>query len=271
MPFFTIIIPTYNSENTLAVVLDSIVSQTCKDIEIILQDGKSNDATIEIANSFKKLIPSLHIYQEKDSGIYDAMNKGMDKATGDWLLFLGGDDQLYENTTLEMSTSILQKSNANVVYGNAKIIGNTGWANDGDIYDGIFNIQKLFKKNICHQAIFYKRDFILNNIGYFNLNYKQCSDWDFNLRCWSKQPFEFVDLIVSNFKAGGVSTDAIDTLFMNDYLSNVIKYFGITPFHKLVNTPSFLKYNDVIKLQKSKYPIRYKLQRVKSVIMNLSK
>lgn len=262
--FFSIIIPTFNSEELLSLSLSSIANQTFKDVEVLLMDGASNDTTLAVAETYKGQLPHLFLYSENDEGIYDAMNKGINRSKGKWLFFMGSDDVFYDANVLKEVADFLEGTQAKVVYGNAKIIGDTGWAKDGAVYDGMFTLKKLIAKNICHQAIFYNSLFIKDKIGGFNTTYKQCSDWDFNLRCWAQRPFEYMDQIVANFKAGGVSTNTIDTVFFNDYVRNLLSYFRITPFHRLLNNPNFICYEEVIKLQKSKFPITYTIQQLRS-------
>src|SRR4051794_31501231 len=92
-PFFTIIIPTLNAAKDLPVALKSIDSQTFKSVEVIIVDGGSQDATIEIANKYPKLVRK--VISQKGLGIYAAMNVGIEQAKGEWLLFLGADDTLF--------------------------------------------------------------------------------------------------------------------------------------------------------------------------------
>lgn len=258
IPKFSIIIPTYNSGSTLTIALESIVLQSYQNFEVLIIDGESNDNTKEIVSQFQKQIPRLYFLSEKDKGIYDAMNKGIDLAKGDWLFFMGSDDSFYDASVLEKVALAIQNSKAKVLYGNVKISGDTGWAVNGQVYDGPFDVHKLLKQNICHQAIFYDTKFIKGKVGYFNLAYKKSSDWDFNLRCWAQQPFEFVDLIIANFIAGGFSTHSNDIRIREDFLNNVLAYFKINPFHPLVNNPTFTFYAKVLKMQREKYPWRYK-------------
>lgn len=264
---FSIIIPTFNSGSTLAVVLQSIVSQTLKEVEVIIMDGVSSDNTMEIAHNFKDEIPGLKIYQENDNGIYDAMNKAMHKATGEWIIFMGSDDTFHNDTVLKSLSEVLKRTEAQVVYGNAKISGDTGWAKEGDIYDGEFDLPKLLNQNICHQAMFYRRAFIREEIGTFNTDYKKSSDWDFNLRCWAKQPFEYVNMIIADFAAGGFSTHSTDTRIVEDFVPNVLKYFKIDPFHPLVNTPTFIFYPMVKAMQKEEHPTRFKWEQLKKKVI----
>ena len=99
MPRLSIIIPTFNSAKTLSRCLDSVISQSFTDWEVLMMDGVSNDDTIKIASSYQD--SRIQIYSEPDKGIYDAMNKGIDKAQGEWLYFLGSDDWLFNCNSLK--------------------------------------------------------------------------------------------------------------------------------------------------------------------------
>ncbi len=230
MSFFTIIIPTYNSSKTISTAIASIVSQTFKDFEILIIDGFSTDNTIEIVNSYVESQKNIRLLSEKDDGIYDAMNKGISKAKGDWLYFLGSDDELFSNDVLKNLHQSIDKKTDKVVYGNIKIINDTGWGNDGEIYAGEFNIEKLFIKNIPHQAIFYHKD-VFNYFGYYNIVYKTCADYDYNLKIASKLKLKYIDIIVANFIGGGASTNNRDYLFEEDYSKNIIEYYYDEIYH----------------------------------------
>jgi glycosyltransferase involved in cell wall biosynthesis len=263
----SIIIPTFNSGETLSVSFESIAQQTYKNVEVVIMDGLSSDNTLAITEGYKTQLPGLKVYSEKDGGIYDAMNKALEKATGEWIIFMGSDDRFHDAQVLENLSVALYKTKFDVVYGNAKILGDTGWAKDGDIYDGEFNLPKLLNQNICHQAILYRRSFINDKIGTFNTHYKKSSDWDFNLRCWAQKPFEFMDLIIADFAAGGFSTHSNDEKIYNDFVDNVLKYFKIGPFHPLVNNPSFNFYYKVLRKQQEDHSIRFTFEKLKKRIL----
>jgi len=214
-PFYSIVIPTYNAEKTLPKAIESVLSQSPVDFEILIRDEVSTDNTLKIARSFND--NRIRIYSEPDKGIYDAMNKGIKLAKGQWLYFLGSDDVLFDNTVLYAVHKFLITKTMQVVYGDVFIEGDATWAKDGDVYDGNFTVKKLLTKNICHQSIFYKRDFLLKNKLTFSLQYPICSDWDFNLKCWKKSRFLYLPGIMAVFKAGGASTRKdIDDLFFRD-------------------------------------------------------
>jgi glycosyltransferase involved in cell wall biosynthesis len=178
----------------------------------------------------------MHEYtcSEKDNGIYDAMNKGIKLAKGEWIYFLGSDDELYNPGVLQQVASFISGTKADVVYGNVLVDGNAGWAADGDIYDGSFDIKKLLLKNICHQSIFYRKQFIVEHNISFDQNYPVCADWDFNVKCWAQGRFEFIPQVIARFNAGGASTkEVIDDEFGNEIVEKFIAYSNIHSYKKL--------------------------------------
>ena len=203
-PFFSIIIPTYNSEKTLAKTLDTILNQTFSDFEVLIVDGDSKDKTLLIASEFNN--PKIKVFSEPDKGLYDAMNKGIALSKGEWLYFIGSDDYLYSDNVLLQIANKIKRTTRDVVYGNVLIKGDTGWAKDGQIYNGKFSFQKLLKSNICHQSMFYRKSFVEKNHLFYDLKYPVCADWDFNIRCRQLTDFAFTDTLVAVFNAGGIST-----------------------------------------------------------------
>lgn len=111
-----------------------------------------------------------------------------------------------------------------MIYGNVLINGNSGWAKDRQIYDGEFDVEKLFKRNISHQAIFYERS-VFKKIGNYNGMYKVWADWDFNLRVASQFQLKYITATIANFNAGGSSTTQSDDQFRSDHHVNILKYF----------------------------------------------
>lgn len=268
MVSFSIIIPTFNSEATISRVLKSILSQSYTLFEIFIVDGCSKDETLAIIRKYCLQDARVKFISEKDKGTYDAMNKGIDKATGEWIYFLGSDDQLYDNNVLQKIAEASTQANAKVIYGNVRVINDASWAKDGDIYDGRFDFKKLVQRNICHQAIFYNRSF-LNQFGLrYNLSYRLLADWDFNLQCFAKTLFHYTDLIIANFYSGGqTTTQNEDVKFSADFLKNVFTYFNITPFDKRIDQLPDYFIPVIYAMQKKQSAIRYYYHRIKRTII----
>lgn len=229
-PFFSIIIPVYNSENTIHETLTSVLEQTFGNFEILVIDALSSDKTVNVLESVQD--NRVRITSEPDEGIYDAMNKGIKASQGQWLYFIGSGDTLFDKEVLADVAGELQvRDDAELIYGDVKVNGDTGWARAGTLYDGEFDLKKLLERNICHQSIFYRRD-VFNKVGNYNLNYPVCSDYDLNLRCFSKQQCIYYQRTIAYFNAGGISTDGNDIRFNADFPENVFKYYHDRLFRK---------------------------------------
>jgi glycosyltransferase involved in cell wall biosynthesis len=239
-PFFSIIIPTFNSGKTLCACLESVLSQSFQNFEILVMDGLSTDETVSIVKKYEAANPNVTWFSEKDKGIYDAMNKGIQLAKGEWIYFLGSDDLLHNEEVLQQVYSI-DKSKYQVVYGNAKIIGETPWAKEGHLYDGEFDLHKLLKKNICQQAMFYHKSCFTDATSPFNVDYEICADWDFNFRCWARKEFLFINITIVDFYGGGASTQRnANKRFYDNFDKNISKYFGNNVLQKHSNDISSL-------------------------------
>lgn len=241
-PKITIITPTFNVGQTIDGTLQTIASQTWRNLEHLIIDGASTDDTVERVMRFRENFPHILLFSEPDEGIYHAMNKGLERCTGDWICFLGAGDGLYHDCILEELVNVGFFRSEQIVYGDVLIRGEAGWARDGQVYDGPFDLQKLFKRNICHQGIFYPRSTV-HTIGFYNPVYKVTADWDYNVHCRALYPFTYAGRIISFFTAGGRSAGADDHSFYKDMPEKVIEYFQLDPndeAHRQPDSPFYL-------------------------------
>jgi glycosyltransferase involved in cell wall biosynthesis len=211
-PFFSIIIPTFNSEEVILECVKSIVLQNFKNFEIIVLDSCSTDRTIDIIEKSFEGQSSIKICVEKDHGIYFAMNKGVSIASGEWIYFLGSDDRLWnENVLGDIHSEIINNSLSGVIYGNVFSTRFNG------VYDGKFNYTKLYEKNICHQSIFMNKS-VFSKIGFFDTTYKYLSDYEHNIRWFLNKKIQnhYVDIVVAYYADGGVSSLNKDTKFFEN-------------------------------------------------------
>ena len=243
-PLISLIIPSYNAEASMDRCLQSIANQSFPGFEVLIMDGLSSDNTLNRVRVFSEKDMRFRLISEKDHRIYDALNKGIEKATGKWLLFLGADDQLYDKNVFENMYGILNSSTVDMIYGNVKVVGEVIWAHEGDIYDGPFTVQKLFSKNICHQAIFYRKS-LFKKIGLYNPDYKIAADWDLNHRCFAYGSVQYADQVISAFYAGGESSqiNKKDLFSSRDIVLNLKKYYHIGYFSILYRPYSWVFYN----------------------------
>jgi glycosyltransferase involved in cell wall biosynthesis len=197
-PTLTIIVPVFRAEKTLQASLDSVLSQEFRDWELLVLDGASPDGTLAIAQEAARKDDRIRVISEPDKGVYDAMNKGIARARGEWLYFLGSDDLLYDDTVL---SSVMGARDADLLYGNVVSPSYKG------VYDGPFDYPKLLSRNLSHQAAFYRKT-LFSHLGDYNLRYKAYADWDLNLRCFSDPGLRirYIDRIVGRFGADGLSS-----------------------------------------------------------------
>jgi glycosyltransferase involved in cell wall biosynthesis len=219
----SIVIPTFNSEKTIVECIKSILIQSFKNIEVLIIDGCSTDKTIEIVQRYECQLP-IKYYIEKDKGIYDAMNKGIEKAGGYYLYFLGSDDTIYDQNVMQEIAELISQGNEKVIYGNVKMNGRHEFIKDGTVYGGEFDLKRLLSHNIPHQGIFYPKS-LFGKIGNFNPKYKVLADHDLNLRAFSEFKFKYIDHIIANFTLGGTSTLQKDEEFEKDKIKNFIGYY----------------------------------------------
>jgi len=246
-PLFSIIIPSFNSSSQIQKCLDSISKQTNNNYEVLIIDGVSSDDTLHILKINAARDKRVIYISEKDKGIYDAMNKGIDQAKGEWLLFLGSDDELLDSDVLENVSNHISQTQAEMVYGDVLIKGDTAWAKDGDRYDGLFTIEKLLKQNICHQSVFYRRS-VFHETGAFNISYQVCADWDMNHRFFARGKTMYIPYTIAKFYTGGTSTQNNRDLFTGwECIFNIRNYYGIGFFNQRFRMYADVFYRNAIK------------------------
>ena len=183
-PKFSIITVTFNAAKVLEDTIQSIVTQTYKNTEYIIVDGGSTDGTLDIIHKYKEHIHTL--VSEPDKGLYDAMNKGIKLATGDYLCFLNAGDGLHEDDTLQLMVhSITGTELPGVLYGETEIVDSEGhFLSMRRLSTPERLTWKSFKKGmlVCHQAFFARRDLIEP----YDLQYRFSADFDWCIRIMKK-------------------------------------------------------------------------------------
>lgn len=198
----SIITINYNNIKGLKRTLESVVNQTWKEFEYIVIDGGSTDGS---ENYIKSESDNISYWRsEPDKGIYDAMNKGILKANGEYLLFLNSGDHFYNNGVLEKNHIFLNK--ADLIYFNLNIIENlNSWVKKYPKYLSFsyFNIDTL-----PHPATFIRKD-LFNIVGLYDENLKIVSDWKFFITSICKHNCSYIniDRIMSSFYTDGVCSD----------------------------------------------------------------
>lgn len=183
-PKFSIITVTYNAGAVLEDTIQSVITQTYRNVEYIIVDGGSKDHTLDIINRYREHIHTL--VSEPDKGLYDAMNKGTRLATGDYLCFLNAGDELHEDDTLQLMVhSITGTELPDVLYGETAIVDEEGHFLRMRRLSAPENLNwKSFKDGmlVCHQAFFPRRELAEP----YDLRYRFSADFDWCIRIMKK-------------------------------------------------------------------------------------
>ncbi|AUD05061.1 glycosyltransferase family 2 protein [Spirosoma pollinicola] len=200
-PLISIIVPVFNAVICLEAALESIVNQNYSNYELIIIDGGSTDGSLTVIEKFKDKIKLC--ISEVDSGIYDAMNKGIDRAEGEWLYFLGSDD--------ELSPDILEKI---VPFLNDKykiVFGDVVFDN-GYRMQSFLGYRTLLQNTLHHQGAFYSRE-NFTSFRYDN-SLKILADYELNLINYVKKlPVLHIPAIIARCNSGGTSSQLSQSLF----------------------------------------------------------
>ena len=214
-PILSVITVVRNGAATLPALFRSLERHHCQGVEHIVIDGQSGDGTVALLEHYSDRL--AYWSSEPDQGIYDAMNKGVQRARGSWILFLGADDEL----SCDLSTLLPLLTDPATLY-----YGNSYWPHSGRTYDGPFTPSKLALTNICQQAILYPRHALLAHP--FDPRYRLQADWAVNMACLADPAlrFSYLPLTLSVFNdATGASSTQSDTVFEADYVRLLWRYF----------------------------------------------
>jgi len=203
-PFFSIVTCTLNSERYVLRNIESVKSQTFKDYEHVFIDGYSKDTTLNFIREYKTKNPNkVKLFFKKPNGISGAMNDGIKRSSGQYLIFLHSDDSLYDSEVLKKAHNFLLKNDfPDWIYGKISVIEEIGKK------IGIFPNQKIFQTSnkfllkimnfVPHQSVFIKKE-ILDKLGEYDESVTSCMDYDLWLRIAGKTRWLFFDRIVSNY------------------------------------------------------------------------
>jgi glycosyltransferase involved in cell wall biosynthesis len=204
-----------NSAAVLVQALQSLVDQTWRDFEVIISDGESADDTVMIAKRFAEQLPAIRIDSRPDTGVYDAINRGVESARGDWFLVLGSDDRIHCADTLGLvATHLAENVSTSIVYGDVRMMAaNQCGVQPGERYAGPMSLSRLLVNNVCQQAVLYRRS-LFDTLGGFDLRYRLYADWDFNLRAAFRSPMQWIDVVIADYAATGMSASNTDAAFL---------------------------------------------------------
>jgi putative colanic acid biosynthesis glycosyltransferase len=195
-PTLSVIVVCLNPGSRLAAALASVWEQRHVHAELIVIDGGSNDGTVAWLEAQRSRLAAF--VSEPDGGVYDAMNKGIARARGEWVYFLGADDRLAGDMVLSETVNWMKKTEAGVVVGEAAF-------DDGRIYKLRSQVNAVARNFVHHQGAFYRRSLFEEN-GAFDPAFAVQADYEFNVRLWkSRVRFKPIPLRIAACGVGGIS------------------------------------------------------------------
>jgi len=198
----------FNSENTIEKTILSVLNQTYANIEYIIIDGNSTDKTLEILEKYRNKFS--YFLSEPDTGMYNAMNKGIKKATGEWIFILNSDDLFFNQNSVEHAVNHLKNYNGDILLGDIYL----DHTENPEIHNRIrnykhLNIMQIYYNGLYQQAMFYRRN-IFERLGYFDENYKIISDVDWFYKNHKNLQIKYIPLVFCKFRIGGRSASEKD-------------------------------------------------------------
>ena len=247
-PLFSIITVTYNAEQTVGRTVESVANQTFDDYEHIVIDGASSDGTLSAVQTAGRQ-DRRSILSEADKGLYDAMNKGISMATGEYLVFLNAGDKFHSNNTLQMiADAISDNEGADIVYGQTDLVDKEGKfiaprhieapreLNLKDFANGMV---------VCHQAFVVRRSIA----PYFSLKYRYSADYEWCIICLMHSSKNvYVDAVLIDYLYEGLTT-ANRNKSLRERFSIMTEYYGFWPtlWRHIGFIPRFFKHKKAVK------------------------
>ena len=207
-PFFSIITATRNAAATLPRLLESLAGQTCRDFELLVQDGASQDDTLSTAEARRDGLPALAIASEPDAGVYDAWNKALPRARGEWVLFLGADDRLAAEDTLARCKELLAGLGPEKIFAAGAVEMELPGGHAGQrVFPEIAGAVATLSRGIPapHSALFHRRSLFHTHI--FDTHFRISGDYEFLCRAWKNDSQALqLDMLVTRMGWGGLSS-----------------------------------------------------------------
>lgn len=223
-PKISVITVVYNGQEHIGGTIESVLDQTYKDLEYVIIDGQSTDGTLQVIEGYREID---RVVSEPDRGLYDAMNKGLKEATGDYIWFLNAGDQIYSRDTVENMVKGLN-GRPDVIYGGTMIIDvNQNEIGDRRLKPPARLTWKSFRQGmvVCHQSFLVKRE----KAPEFNLEYRLSADIDWAIRAaMGADEIHNSHLILSRFMEGGLTEHNIKA-GLKERFAIMRHYYGLIP------------------------------------------
>ncbi|ARK09903.1 glycosyltransferase family 2 protein [Fibrella sp. ES10-3-2-2] len=225
-PLVSVIMAVYNGEDTIEEAILSVVSQSYKNIEFIIIDGKSTDNSVTIAQKYSSYIS--HLVSELDQGVYDAWNKAVSLSKGAWLCFMGADDRLKSHAIDHYVTFINQYPTSQFDYISSRVALINASGTVRETVGSAWDWQKYkHYMNVAHVGSFHAKK-LFEEIGLFDLTYKIIADYELLLRKGPSLKTGYMHTVTADMTVGGIS----DSRKVLQELKELrIKKLGYTPVY----------------------------------------
>jgi glycosyltransferase involved in cell wall biosynthesis len=211
-PKISVIIPTFNSRRTLEAAIRSVSNQTFSVHELLVIDGGSSDGTLDVIKANEKNI--TYWISQKDKGVYDAINKGILRATGEWIYVLGSDDTLASADVLESAASQISDS-ISLLFGSIRNL-NIKHRLIPEVHMSSMGSGLYLRNTLHQQSAFYRKSLFEKEM--FDSALKVLADYDFHLLLFKqKVAYKSVDLMVAECEASGLSKQFTSSLYVEEF------------------------------------------------------
>lgn len=244
----SIITVSYNSGKTIQTAIESVLSQDYPQIEYIVVDGHSTDNTVEVIKSYSTKIDKW--ISEPDQGIYDAMNKAIQLATGEVVGILNSDDFYYDSTIISTVMEVFKTQTIDAVFGDLVFVDANNLSKIVRKYSSKGWTPRKFAYGFmpAHPTFFVKRS-LYNEVGLFKTNYPIGSDYELLIRFLYKHKikYQYINKVMVNMRKGGASTSGLKSNFiLNRDILNACRENGIRTNYLKIYSKYFFKVFELI-------------------------
>jgi glycosyltransferase involved in cell wall biosynthesis len=247
----SIITVNYNNKAGLEATIKSVINQTWQDFEFLVIDGASTDGITAVADKYQQKLS--YYLSEPDFGVYNAMNKGIKKANGDYLLFLNSGDVLTAPNTLEKVQQHLN-GGLGIYYGDALYLELSGEVKR--TYPEKLSFSFFLEHNLSHQATFIRKK-LFDEVFLYNEHYKIVSDWEFFIYaiCKMNISYQHLDQVICKYDVSGISSVVANHKIMHEEREQTIsKYFPLfIDDYKDIKTQKSKRFKQFLHIKNSKF------------------
>lgn len=247
-PIVSVVTVVFNNHNTIADTIDSILNQSYQKIEYIIIDGGSTDGTIDIINSYGNRISKF--ISEPDDGMYDALNKGIQLASGEIIGLLNSDDFFCDNFVIEKIVKSFSENEIESVFGDVQYVDPDNINKVVRYYSSKFFRISKFRLGFmpAHPSFYAKRD-LFSKYGLYKKNYKIAADFELVMRFLliNRVSFKYIEMPFVSMRTGGISNKSLrSNILLNIEIMRACRENGITTNYLLIYSKYFFKISQLL-------------------------